>query len=321
MILLNILVAAHHDQVQFKNIINQDPQFQNDNIFYDDEQTLDQTTLANIDILLGNNQELLSKILNLPQARLAWIQLLSTGIDYLPLKQIQQHHILLTTLKGLHAEPIAESVIGMILSHYRALNFASRQHNWQKLTADLQMLSNKQVVIFGTGHIGSRCAQLLQAFHAHTIGVNHNGHPASNFEKTVATKKLNSAIFQADIIINTMPLTPDTKNFFNTAFFSQLTNQPLFISIGRGLSTNTNDLIAALRQQQISSAALDVTDPEPLPSDNPLWQMENVLITPHIAGDFQEYPQQAIQLFQENLQQFRQNHTVNINLVDWNKGY
>lgn len=161
---MNSLVAAHHDQVQFKNIINQDPQFQNDNIFYSDEQTLDQTTLANIDILLGNNQELLSKILNLPQARLAWIQLLSTGIDYLPLKQIQQHHILLTTLKGLHAEPIAESVIGMILSHYRALNFASRQHNWQKLTADLQMLSNKQVVIFGTGHIGSRCAQYCRHF-------------------------------------------------------------------------------------------------------------------------------------------------------------
>lgn len=115
---MNSLVAAHHDQVQFKNIINQDPQFQNDNIFYSDEQTLDQTTLANINILLGNNQKLLSKILNLPQARLAWIQLLSTGIDYLPLKQIQQHHILLTTLKGLHAEPIAESVIGMILSHY-----------------------------------------------------------------------------------------------------------------------------------------------------------------------------------------------------------
>lgn len=104
-------------------------------------------------------------------------------------------------------------------------------------------------------------------------------------------------------------------------FFNQLKNQPLFISIGRGLSTNTNDLITALRQQQISSVALDVTYPEPLPSDNPLWQMENVLITPHIAGDFQEYPQQAIQLFQKNLQQFRQNHTVNINLVDWNKGY
>ncbi len=296
---MNSLVAAHHDQVQFKNIINQDPQFQNDNIFYSDEQTLDQTTLANINILLGNNQKLLSKILNLPQARLAWIQLLSTGIDYLPLKQIQQHHILLTTLKGLHAEPIAESVIGMILSHYRALNFASRQHNWQKLTADLQMLSNKQVVIFGTGHIGSRCAQLPQAFHAHTIGVNHNGYPASNFEKTVATKKLNSEIFQADIIINTMPLTPDTKNFFNAAFFNQLTNQPLFISIGRGLSTNTNDLITALRQQQISSAALDVTDPEPLPSDNPLWQMENVLITPHIEGDFKNIPNKQFNFFKK----------------------
>ncbi|MBA1394048.1 hydroxyacid dehydrogenase, partial [Lactobacillus sp. XV13L] len=115
--------------------------------------------------------------------------------------------------------------------------------------------------------------------------------------------------------------TSATKDYFNAGFFKHLTKQPLFISIGRGPSTNTADLITALKKQQLSAAALDVTDPEPLPADNPLWQMGNVLISPHISGIYSEYTMEAIELFHTNLQYFHQDGTVAINQVDFNKGY
>lgn len=320
---MNILIAAPSDNFdisKIKQLINHDVNFYNDQIYYSND-LLTAKNLKIIDIVVGNDQNLVDTILAQPTSQLRWVQALSAGIDYLPLQKLRQKNILLTTLKGLHAEPIAETILGMILSNYRALNFAVQNQKWQKPQHVSKMIKNKKVVIFGTGNIGSRTAQLLQVFTNQIIGINHNGHPATNFSQTFSTDTSTKIASTADIIINTMPLTSITKNFFNAKFFNQLKQQPLFISVGRGPSTNTQDLITALKQHQLSGAALDVADPEPLPNDNPLWAMDNVLITPHISGIYSEYTEEAIHLFSKNLQQFKKNGTVLINQADLNIGY
>ena len=126
-------------------------------------------------------------------------------------------------------------------------------------------------------------ATKLHALGLHTLGVSAHGRPAAGFEEVVTDANAHSRS-KADILINALPLTSATKHFYNSEFFSGLQNQPLFINIGRGASVDTPALVQALQTQQLRAAALDVVDPEPLPQDSPLWDMDNVLLTPHISG-------------------------------------
>ncbi|WP_260117103.1 NAD(P)-dependent oxidoreductase [Nicoliella spurrieriana] len=148
------------------------------------------------------------------------------------------------------------------------------------------------------------------------------GHPATGFTETVSTNDLADArITNAEIVVNALPLTAATRGMYNQAFFDRLTHQPIFITIGRGPSTNTDDLLAAIDNGKLGAAGLDVTDPEPLPADHPLWQRENVLITSHISGIHAEYLDESIAIFNQNLSQFNVNGQVAINQVDFKKGY
>ncbi|BDR58916.1 NAD(P)-dependent oxidoreductase [Xylocopilactobacillus apicola] len=318
---MKILVAAPKDIFDPLKIADEfkNNEFFRNNQFYD--QTVSENELAQIEVMLGYDQKLLAKILSCPKSHLRWIQALSAGIDYLPLNEIKSNKISLTTLKGLHAEPIAETIIGMILGHYRALNYSARQKSWNKPSFISDTLIQKQVAIFGTGSIGEQTAKLLKAFQTKIIGINHNGHPAKNFDKTLSSESFLPDIKNVDIVVNTMPLTKFTENFFNRDFFDQLTAKPMFINVGRGQSTNTADLIQALNQKQISAAALDVTDPEPLFKDNPLWQMEQVLIMPHISAIYREYTADMLKVFAINLKHFKIDGNLPVNKIDLEKGY
>ncbi|MEJ6399905.1 NAD(P)-dependent oxidoreductase [Nicoliella lavandulae] len=320
---MNILVAVPNSNFNIDDIKQSfaaNHSFANDHVYYNVEHP--DIDLDQIDVLVGYDGKLLDQMLASPNSRLKWVQALSAGVDYLPLKQLQAHNVILTTVKGIHAEPIAESTVGMILSQYRFLNEAARAQGWLKPTHQLKMIKNKNAVIFGTGHIGSRIAELLDAFGANPIGVNHSGHPAAAFKQTASTDDLdNPLITGADIIVNALPLTPATTNLYNADFFNRLTNQPIFLSIGRGPSTNTADLLAAIQDHRLGAAGLDVTDPEPLPADDPLWREPNVLITSHISGLHAEYMDEALAILEKNLQQFKQDGTVAINQVDFSKGY
>lgn len=295
------------------------------NQLFFDGRTMSDEALAKIDIVLGWDPKVVPKILNLPTSRLKWIQAYSAGVDYYPLSRLAQKNILLSNVSGIHAEPIAENVIGMILGFYRGLHTAAinqSHQKWQLPTSRPQVVTGKNLVIFGTGHIGTRIAELAQAFKMKVTGVNHSGHPADQFTNIIAIDQLNSQpVRDADIIVNTLPLTPQTKGLYNHTFFKLVQNRPLFISIGRGPSTVTDDLIAALQAGQLGGAALDVTDPEPLPENSPLWQMPNVIITPHISGLYQNYLKDAFDIFLKNLAQFEENGTLIKNQVDLKSGY
>ncbi|MGX4644504.1 NAD(P)-dependent oxidoreductase [Holzapfeliella sp. JNUCC 80] len=284
-------------------------------------ENLSKEQLDNIDVLIGNNIAVLNQLLDSEQSKLKWVQALSAGIDNFPLKKIEDKKIILSTVNGIHAEPISESVIGMILSLYRGVAESANKRHWFKPTHMLKMLQGKKVVIFGTGHIGGRISEILTVFHANVVGVNHSGHDARYFEQVVSTADSKDAIKDADIVINALPLTPQTTNLFNYDFFSQVTAQPLFVNIGRGPSANTDDLARLMQDHKLGALALDVTEPEPLPDNHQLWTMDNVLITPHISGIHAEYLDEAIDIFNENLEHFRQDGTIKINQVDFDKGY
>lgn len=292
--------------------------------FFFNPKNLDDQELSKIDIIIGWDPILLPKILNLPHLHLKWIQAYSAGVDYYPLSKIAQRKVLMSTVSGIHAEPISENVIGMILSFYRgiyqaALNQTKRK--WQ-VPSKLTTVFGKHILIFGTGHIGGRIAELAQSFKMKITGINHSGHPAEKFPSALTINSLDDKrIKNADIVVNTLPLTKQTKGLFNHKLFSKFKNYPLYVSVGRGPTTKTQDLITALKKKQIGGAALDVTDPEPLPSSNPLWQMRNVIITPHLSGLYDNYLGDVLKIFKENLYQFEKDGTLARNQVDLKAGY
>lgn len=281
------------------------------------------TALKNINVLFGYRKTVLDQILAGPH-QLQWIQSISAGVDYFPLTTLKQQHILLSNTSGIHAQPIAEWVLGTLLSYYRGILTAQTrqgQHDWQRRPDELAELGNRHLLIFGTGHIGQRIATLASAFGATVTGVNHSGHSAPGFDHTVAMANSTATLAQADVIINALPLTPATTDYFNHTFFNQLTTQPVFVNIGRGPSVNEADLQQALNQQQLQFAALDVQQTEPLPADSPLWQQANLLISPHISGIVEHFKAAVYPILVNNLTQFLKDGTLAERQVNLDQGY
>lgn len=295
-----------------------------DDDFIFNSDNLTDAELADVEVILGNAPGILDRIFSLKKSNLKWIQAFSAGVDYYPLEKLRKKQILLSNVSGIHAEPIAETVFGLILGQLRGIKAAveNQQHNsWDPDSSNYTTLNGRKLAVFGTGHIGTRIAELGRAFKMQAVGVNHSGHLAEGFDQTYSIHKMDATVLDADIVVNTLPLTSETQGLYNSAFFDKLTNAPLFITIGRGPSVVTDALIQALRKGTVGAAGLDVTDPEPLPSDSPLWQMKNVIITPHVSGLYQEYAEDVVQIFSENLQQYRKSGTLVRNEVDLKKGY
>ncbi len=279
--------------------------------------------LAKFDIVVGYQRGVFERILQQPNSKLKFVQSLSAGVDYYPMADMAKKHIKLATASGIHAEPITETVFGVLLSIVRWIQPAIKNQlkaEWNQPPMTLMTLVGHKILIYGTGHIGQRIAEIASAFKMDVVGVNHNGHPVSGFNKTIAMGNIGSDK-DADVIVNALPLTPKTKGIFDKYFFHKFTNHPIFMTIGRGPSTVTLDLISALQDKTLSAAGIDVTDPEPLPSDSPLWKMDNVVITPHISGFYGYYLRDVMKIFYKNLASFSKDGHVEINQVNLESGY
>lgn len=290
------------------------------------EESITPQDYASIEIMLGWKPDISQKILTVSNSSLKWLQTISAGVDYLPLKTLKEKQVIVSNVSGVHAEPISQTVLLYALYFMRDLPQvleSSAQHHWEPQAdfGDAFVLSETTWTIFGTGHIGSELARLLQAFHAKTIGVNRTGHKAAHFDDTFAQDDWRHAVAKSDVLVNIMPLTPQTTHFFDKTFFNALHNTYLFINVGRGKSVDTAALIDALNQQKLQHAALDVFEEEPLPSDNALWQMKNVLITPHYSAQTKHQGQAWDKIFLPNLKQFMRDGTVPINQINMQNGY
>jgi phosphoglycerate dehydrogenase-like enzyme len=214
--------------------------------------------------------------------RLRVVQSLSAGVDWL-LPDVPQGVIVCKAV-GVHDGPVAEWVVAAILTMQRRLpEFIESQRltKWNRSPIEktqVDDLEGQMVLVVGHGSIGRTLAARLTPFGVRIIGVAQHARPDAR-----PSSELPSLLPQADVVVNLLPLTATTERFVDGAFLDQMKPGALFVNAGRGKTVHTDALLEALRSGRIR-AALDVTDPEPLPDGHPLWRAPNILITPHIAG-------------------------------------
>ncbi|MEF1289242.1 D-2-hydroxyacid dehydrogenase [Vibrio sp. M260118] len=250
---------------------------------------------------------------------LEWIQSIYAGVDALASK-LDDFSGELTNVKGIFGQQIAEFVLGYSIDYYRHFNHYRQlqsQNQWQP--KPYQSLANKKMVILGTGSIGAHLASVAKSFAIKPIGVNRSGIPAkhSPFESTFHIQELATAFKQADIVVNTLPNTPETENILNANSLGHCSGALLF-NVGRGSAVDEQGLLTALEDGNISHAFLDVFKQEPLDNGHIFWQHDAITITPHIAA--LSFPEQVVDIFTENYQRWRDGFGL-INTVDLGKGY
>ena len=214
---------------------------------------------------------------------LKFIQLTSAGFDRVPMEYVKEHNIEIHNARGVYSIPMAEFAISGILQLVKRSRFFyenQKQHIWEK-SRTLGELAGKRAVIVGAGNIGSEVAKRLKAFDVTVVGIDITTDERPYFDKIELLATLDEQLKTADIVVLTLPLTDDTKGIFNKSKFDLLKYGAIFVNIARGQLVVENDLIDALNEKRLSGAVLDVFDTEPLEKTSPLWDMENVIITPH----------------------------------------
>ncbi|CAM3157402.1 NAD(P)-dependent oxidoreductase [Leuconostoc rapi] len=263
------------------------------------------------------------QILNNPNSKLKWIQTQSAGVDYLPLKTLKNFGVVVTNASGLKAVPIAQTVLSYILYFARGLNvYASRKH-WEPFT-NQYLVNELPVLVFGTGRIGQQIAAHIKAFGGTVYGVNTTGHPVVGFDEVYSIHNYQKALAKSRVVVDGLPGTPMTENFFDARFFEQVNQLFLFINIGRGTTLNQDDLLAAIDDSRVTYAALDVTTPEPLPTNHPLFERWQVLLTQHTSWGEHVNAGRTGGLFsvlEKNLQSFVTDGTIKQNVVNLDHGY
>ncbi|MEC0123713.1 D-2-hydroxyacid dehydrogenase [Paenibacillus pabuli] len=255
---------------------------------------------------------------------LKWVQVWSAGVDNLPFSELETKNTLVTSANGVHAIPITEIILGMMLSHSRWLRQAmvhQQQAEWKSPGKPLPELHGKTAVIVGVGEIGTETARILKALGMNVIGVRRSGEDVPNVDRMYTMSGFHEALGQGDYVINILPLTDETHHIYDQAAFAHFKSGACFVNVGRGPSVNTEALLSALDSGQVAFAALDVFEEEPLPSDHPLWGKDNVLITPHIAGSTEQYTERALDIFVRNLEAYVSGKTLPLNLVDYSHKY
>lgn len=258
--------------------------------------------------------------------RLRWYQQWGAGVDWLMRHpEIATLDFLLTNASGVHAIPISEHILALLLAFARGLPPATRaqqQHLWQRMeNSGLFELAGKTMLLVGVGAIGQRTAQLAAALDMRVLGVRRDpARTVPGIERMYGQQELENVLPEADFVVLTIPLTADTRGLIGARAFGKMKPSAYLINIGRGGTVDEPALIRALQSGQIAGAGLDVFASEPLPPDSPLWDMPNVIITAHYSGLTPHYNQRAMDIFIDNLERFIKGQPMR-NVVDKILGY
>lgn len=221
------------------------------------------------------------------------------GYDHLPLEALADREVVTTTATGVHAPNVAEHVVGSILAFSRRLHEAARADAWQPV--DPGELAGSTVTVVGLGAIGQATAERLDPFDVTTLGVRSRPERGGPTEEVLGPDDLHAALARSDVLVLCCPLTPETRGLIGRSEFATLPSDALLVNVARGEVVETDALVSALRRGRIGGAALDVTDPEPLPDDHPLWSLEEVFVTPHSAGATPRYYERLADLVADNV--------------------
>lgn len=259
--------------------------------------------------------------------KLKWVQITSAGVEnYLVIPELKNSEITVTNMKIVQGVEIADHAFALLLALTRRIDKAQEfraAETWPSL-ADYGPpleLQGKTAVIVGVGGIGTQIAVRAKAFGLTVIGVDPKDIPYSPYlDRTVWPDRLETVLPEADVVFISAPHTEQTNKMFGAAQFAKMKKGSLFICVSRGKIYDGVALIDALKSKRIAGAGLDVTDPEPLPPGHPLWKMDRVIITPHIAGRSDGEGARYFELYKDNLARFAKGEPLR-HTVDKEKGY
>jgi phosphoglycerate dehydrogenase-like enzyme len=256
--------------------------------------------------------------------KLRWVQLTSAGVDRAARSGLVGSEFMITNASGVHATPIGEYVICIMLMFCKgAATFvrAQERREWTRFMS--RELYGKTVGIVGYGHIGEGVAKLAKAFGCRIIATRRSVTEPTNtdlVDELLPSSALPRVLAESDFVVLTVPLTNETRHMIDDAALRSMKPTGVLINIARGAVIDTEALIRALKDGTIAGAGLDVFEQEPLPPDHELWSMENVIMSPHISGGTEIYNQRAVAIFCENLRRYLANEPL-MNLVDAERGY
>ena len=261
--------------------------------------------------------------------KLKWVQVISAGVENVLFlsgsNDLRDSNVILTNNKIVQAPEIADHAMAMLLFLSRHLYefYADKQRaDWRPPVPFPGIeLRGKTALVIGVGGIGTQIAIRANAFGMEVIGVDPQDKPFLPFLKSVVKPdQLDDVLPQADVVFISAPHTPESHKMMGTREFTLMKKSSYFIAVSRGGIYDMNGLVKGLDSRQLAGAGVDVTDPEPLPKDHPLWKFDNVIVTPHIAGRSDHDRERMVGTAKENLLRFVEGKPL-INVVDKQKGY
>ena len=258
-----------------------------------------------------------------PAKQLRYVQSIGAGTDQFSRELLSARGVRLASARGVNARAVSEHAIALMLALARRLPEArdnQAKRVWRDMIGDPSVredeLGGKTVIIVGTGAIGGRLVQLAKAFDMHVIGVRRDPTLGRGAADSVhATGELKTLLPQADFVVLTCPLSKETEGLIDAEALGRMKRSAYLVNAARGRCVDEPALQRALQQGQIAGAALDVTAEEPLAPASPLWGMENVLITPHTAGETRRYEENVLDILQDNLDRLWRGETALRNQV------
>ena len=275
--------------------------------------------------------------------RLRWVQSLTASLEHYMFPELVEHPCRLTNMRGLYSDVIASQVFGYLVCFARNLHHYIRRQGearWEAVGGEAARtgiatgpvvqsaidrahmhLDDATLGVVGLGQIGLEVARYGVAFRMRVLAVDPvEKPPPEGIEALWPLERLPDLLAESDFVVVAAPHTPETQRMFRRAQFQQMKQTAYFINIGRGATVGLADLTAALEAGEIAGAGLDVFETEPLPADHPLWKMENVIITPHVAGASPRIAERHLDVLLENVRRFSQGEELK-NLVHKAKWY
>ena len=273
--------------------------------------------IADADVLWGHR--ITPELIDQAQ-KLRWVQVSHVGVEALMFPELVNSDVVLTNARGTTGINIAEHVMALILAFGRTLHITVKRQMekvWEiRPNLPVMEIAGDTIGILGLGGIGLQVAKRANAFDMRILAVDPVATEKPNYvEDLWRADQLHQMLRQSDFLAICCPLTPQTQGIISTTEFGVMKETAFLVNIARGRIVDQPALIEALQTNQIAGAGLDVTEPEPLPAGNPLWEMENVIITPHHAGQSPKSAPRIFQVLCENLKRFCNNQSL-ISVVD-----
>jgi len=315
---INILILLPINERQRKLIEIEAP---NANYIYKTYADIDKSIVQKAHMIIGNPP--VEMLIDSPN--LKWLQLNSAGSDAYIKEGILKKEVLLTNATGAYGLAISEHMIGVLLQLFKKLHIYrnnQKLHLW-KDEGEVKSIYNSKVLIIGLGDIGEEFGKRIKAFGAYTIGIRRTNTKKPDFiDELYLMDKIDELLPIVDVVALTLPSTKETYKMFSKEKLELIKEGAVLLNVGRGNVLDTDALCDSVESGHLLGAGLDVVDPEPLPKNHRIWDIDNIIITPHISGQYHipETLERIVEISAKNLRNFISGDRL-LNVVDFSTGY